>query len=128
MPEVPGHHCPGCGARLKFNPRYPWHFCSACLARATDVDGRRLVFGNVSLSGGLAWAWADDPEHRDDEVPGVVCLIDGRPVIISEARFGGVVAEPLTAGMRTGGAVDLASKGGLAKVRARKRSAGKGVH
>ncbi len=128
MAEIPGHHCPGCGTRLKFDARNPWHFCAACLASATDGEGRRLVFGNVSLSGGLAWAWADDPEHRDSEVPGVVCLIGSRPVLVSEARFGGVVAEPLTAGMRTGAAVDLASKGGLAKVRARKRSAGKGVH
>lgn len=128
MAEIPGHHHPGCGARLKFNPRHPWHFCGACLSRAADADGRRLVFGNVSLSGGLAWAWADDPEHRDKEVPGVVCLIDARPVLVSEARFGGVVAEPLTAGMKKGNAIDLASKGGLAKVRASMRSAGKGVH
>jgi hypothetical protein len=113
---------------LTFNPRYPWHFCGTCLDRTADVEGRRLVFGNLSLSGGLAWAWADDLEHRSKEVPGVVCLIDARPVIVSEARFGGVVAEPLTAGMRTGNAVDLASKGGLAKVRASMRIAGKGVH
>lgn len=128
MAEVPAHHCPGCGARLKFNPRYPWHFCNACRERAADAEGRRLVFGNVSLSGGLAWAWADDPEHRDSEVPGVICLIDGRPVIVTEARFGGVVAQPLTAGLRTGGSVDLASKGGLERARTRMRAAAKGIH
>ena len=90
------HHCPGCGAALTSNPRYPWYFCNDCRERAEDCEGRRLVFGNAAVSGGLSWRYADDPARRDDRALRVLCLIAGRPVIVSEARFGGVVAQPLT--------------------------------
>ncbi|MCB1420739.1 MAG: hypothetical protein KDJ74_17725 [Notoacmeibacter sp.] len=95
-PDRPSHHCPGCGVLLPSYPRYPWYFCHACLAKAEDLDGRQLVFGNASLSGGLTWAYADDPARRDDSALRVICMIAGRPVLVHEARFGGVVAEPLS--------------------------------
>lgn len=90
------HYCPGCGASQKAFLRYPWHFCKNCLLLAEDFDGRRLAFGNMSLSGGLYWKLADSPDVGDDECSRVLCLIHGRPVIVTEARFGGVVAQPLT--------------------------------
>lgn len=96
MDKEPRHHCPGCGAAQDRFDRYPWYFCRECLRRAEDAEGRRLVFGNVSFSGGLMWAYADEPTRYDDKALGVVCLIDTRPVLVHEARFGGVVAEPLT--------------------------------
>ena len=73
--------------------RYPWHFCQACLDRATDRDGRRLSFFNTALSGGLGFR-VEGSEGWWDAHP-VLCFIDGRPVVVTEARFGGVVAEPL---------------------------------
>lgn len=97
--EVP-HFCPGCGASQRRFDRYPWYFCQACLARAEDGDGRRLVFANVSLSGGLGWTYAGEPDLRDESAAAVFCLIDRRPVLVTEARFGGVVAQPLAGGAR----------------------------
>jgi hypothetical protein len=89
----PNHHCPGCGTSLPANPRYPWHFCNACLDRATDGSGRSLDFSNVSLSGGLQYSYRGTGTWQ--KVGSVACLIHTRPVIVSEARFGGVVAHPL---------------------------------
>jgi hypothetical protein len=89
------HFCPGCGRERAFNPRYPWHLCAACLARATDGDGRAVEFSNASFSGGLIYRLAGTKDWSED-VGLVRCLIGGRPVLVQEAHMGGVVAQPLT--------------------------------
>lgn len=89
------HHCPGCGAQLAYNARYPWHFCSECLNLAEDREGRTLKFGNVSASGGLHWHYADEDHASGETCSAVGCLIRGREVLVTEARFGGVVAQPV---------------------------------
>lgn len=87
------HHCPGCGKTLPLYHRYPWYFCSDCLEDAEDEDGCRLEFANVDGSGGFQWRrdgsadWQIDVRLR--------CLLRGRPVMVSEARFGGIVAQPI---------------------------------
>ena len=93
MTKTPEHFCPGCGAAQKPFPRYPWHFCNDCRKTACDGDGRALVFGNASLSGGLVVGYADEEARYNAGT--VRCFIGNRPVLISEARFGGVVAEPI---------------------------------
>ncbi len=101
--QIENHHCPGCGAELKFVARYPWYFCNSCLKQAHDFYGRKLLFFNVSLSGGLGWAFADAPDKvMSDRVSCVQCLIKGRVVVVSEARFGGVVAQPVGSEPRPG--------------------------
>ena len=59
--------------------------------RATDEDGRSLSFSNVSLSGGFAALYRDTHEERDNHV----CHIDGIKCWADEARFGGIVIQPL---------------------------------
>lgn len=108
MTDLPNHHCPGCGAPLKPFLRYPWHFCRACAKSATDGDGRPLRFQNVSAFGGFAYS--DDGGASWHECLDVRCLISGRPAIVGEARFGGIVAQPVPQGyglQRDDGAVDL---------------------
>lgn len=95
MSKARDHFCPGCGKSLPHEPRYPWYFCSDCLAQAKDAAGRSLGFGNTSFSGGLVWWYVDAPALRDDRALWVECLIHDRPVVVHEARFGGVVAEPV---------------------------------
>lgn len=97
MDQVPNHHCPACGKAMKAFLRYPWHVCDDCLARCEDAEGRRVEFTNVSVSGGLAFRRVGEMEWSA-ETGQITCLLDGRPVLVREARFGGVVAEPLTAG------------------------------
>ncbi len=90
------HHCPVCGAKQRVFLRYPWYICNACLSLAEDGNGRRLQFGNVSFSGGFCYGYTDDTISPPQECREVICLIHGRPVVVSEARFGGVVAQPLS--------------------------------
>ena len=66
-----------------------------CLELAEDSRGRRIRFGNTGFSGGLDWCYADDPEAGESDCGQVGCLIHGRPVLVTEARFGGVVAQPI---------------------------------
>ena len=89
------HPCPGCAAPLPRSGRYPDHYCPACTARATDGAGRALACYNESLSGGFCFRLGDDPTLY--ACSGVLALIDGAPVTFREARFGGIVAQPLDA-------------------------------
>ena len=86
------HFCPACGAPQRAFLRYPWHVCNDCRDRVTDGAGRALGFGNTAMSGGFAW-WVVGEDART-ECRGAVCLLLGRPVLVHEARFGGVVVEP----------------------------------
>lgn len=90
------HHCPACGARLPVMVRHPWYICALCRERITDREGHVLEFANTSQLGGFAWRRAGDAGfHVADAYVG---LLDGRPVRVSAARFGGIVAEPASLG------------------------------
>lgn len=65
------------------------------MSTASDHDGRKLSFSNASMSGGLSWHYTDEPARRDELALGVICAIQKRPVYVHEARFGGIVAEPI---------------------------------
>ena len=91
--DIPDHHCPGCGTPLRVFARYPWYFCQDCLKLAEDGAGKRLEFANASLSGGLVWRHQGDEDWSDAVM--VICRIKSRPVMVHEARFGGIVTEPL---------------------------------
>lgn len=90
---VPDHFCPGCGKPLRFNPRKPWYFCGSCLEQATDARGTALNF----IGMGAEWCYRDGygPDAHDSSAIDVLCLIGGRPVVVSESRQGGPVAEVL---------------------------------
>lgn len=93
--SLPQHFCPGCGSGQRPFARYPWYFCRACTDSAVDGAGRALVFGNTAVSGGFGWRYADGAgDTALTECRGAVCLIRGRPALVHEARFGGIVAEP----------------------------------
>lgn len=95
MSDVPGHFCPACGTPLKAFLRYPWHLCRDCRNRAADGTGSALEFGNEGFSGGFMYRYAGDGDDDWVTCRAVIALVDKRPVYITEARFGGVVAEPL---------------------------------
>ena len=95
MTDTPDHFCPGCGAPQKAFLRYPWHLCNACRESAVDGAGRGLDFSNASVSGGFMFRYAGDGDGDWITCRAVLALIAHRPVYITEARFGGIVAEPL---------------------------------
>ena len=98
------HHCPACGAEREHVPRYPWHLCNDCRRTACDCDGTALRAGNESLSGGFVFSRDGEAWFR---APGVLALVRERPVLLHEARFGGIVAEPWAGRPAPEGYVDL---------------------
>lgn len=81
--------CPICRAEVEFVKRYPKCVCVSCYKKATDENGRRLKFFNVSLSGGFAAYYADTNEERKSHI----CYIDGIKCRADEVRFGGIVIQ-----------------------------------
>lgn len=65
------------------------------------------MFGNESMSGGLVWGFAGKEERYASLR--VLCLILKRPVLVTEARFGGVVVQPFVT--RPQDALDLRKPG-----------------
>jgi hypothetical protein len=82
--------CPVCSAPALASPRYPRRLCPACVAEAADPEGRRLVFGNADLSGGLEAKYADIGETY----AGDLCLVRGIRCRAQEGKFGGVIVQP----------------------------------
>lgn len=83
--------CPICGSDVRPSARYPAYVCDACERRATAEDGRAVAFYNESLSGGCIGKYVSTgEEYRSD-----LCYIDGVACRAREARFGGIVVQPL---------------------------------
>jgi len=51
------------------------------------------------MSGGFCFGYADEKVRY--RARAVLALINDRPVYVTEARFGGTVAQPMTEGLRT---------------------------
>ncbi|SFR34383.1 hypothetical protein [Litoreibacter janthinus] len=93
MSQPTDHFCPGCGTAMKIFLRYPWHFCDKCRKTAASGTGRVVECSNVGMSGGFQWRYAGTDEWMTCR--GLYCLIQSRDVYLSEARFGGIVAQPI---------------------------------
>lgn len=95
------HPCPICGSPTAHTDRYPASVCIDCANRAADSAGRRIVGYNEGMSGGLIVFYAETERGPQSELAGEVmdtgrCYIDGIECTIGEARFGGVVIQPVT--------------------------------
>lgn len=88
------HYCPVCGKPQAVSLRYPWHICGECLPLTQDSHGRSVEFFNVGPSGGLQWRYVGESKEALQICSAVLCLIRGRPVLVTEAHFGGIVAQP----------------------------------
>jgi hypothetical protein len=84
-------YCPICKNETGFNPRYPKFLCSSCAEDPLDEQGRSLTFYNVSMSGGFEARYTDTGEVRDSNI----CYVAGRKCRADEARFGGIVIQPV---------------------------------
>jgi|APCry1669193181_1035450.scaffolds.fasta_scaffold13786_4 hypothetical protein len=82
--------CPFCQAEVERSTRYPDYVCSRCLETATDEKGRRVIFGNADIEGGIKGIYTD----TNEEYISRSCFIEGHPCTASEARFGGIVITP----------------------------------
>jgi hypothetical protein len=84
-------YCPLCRVKVTPSQRYPRYLCADCDGKATDEDGRLLVFSNESFSGGFIAQYADTGEARDSHL----CFVDGVKCRADEARFGGIIIQPV---------------------------------
>jgi hypothetical protein len=84
-------YCPICASQTQYNSRYPNYICSSCAENPLSEDGRSLHFYNISLSGGFGAKYADTGEVRDSHI----CFVAGRKCWADEARFGGIVIQPV---------------------------------
>lgn len=91
-PADPDHFCPGCGVKRTFYPRYPWHFCNDCCESAVDQKGRNIACFNTHVSGGFGFSLRG--RRGRYTCSGIIALINQRPVLITEAYMGGIVAQP----------------------------------
>lgn len=91
MFEAQPQHCPICQAEVAPSRRYPRYVCGTCDGKATDEHGRPLTFSNESFSGGFVARYADTGARRDNHI----CWIDGVQCWADEARFGGIVIQPM---------------------------------
>jgi hypothetical protein len=91
MKDAELHPCPICSAPNPHQARYPNSVCFDCYDKACDSQGRKLNFFNLSMSGGFVAVIAD----TDEIYPSHICFIDGVACWADEARFGGIVIEPL---------------------------------
>ena len=79
--------CPICFNSVQPSERYPNYVCRDCAKLARSLDGRELVFFNVSISGGFAAQYADTGEEYNTHV----CYINGIKCHADEHHFGGIV-------------------------------------
>ena len=84
-------YCPICLVEVTPSERYSRYLCAGCDGKATDEDGRPLVFSNESFSDGFFAHYAETGEVRDSRV----CFVDGVKCRADEARFGGFIIQPV---------------------------------
>ena len=87
--------CPHDGSQTPQPPRYPNALCGGCSERATDLAGRELELFNVSLSGGFETRHVGDQTLCQQVTRDGRVLTDGTVYLAGEARFGGIVIQPM---------------------------------
>jgi hypothetical protein len=89
--------CSNCFKNVSYNPRYPQYICEDCRNKEMrDENGTLVKFRNKNLGGGLVVIYYDDNEQvvrEEYSFSKFECYIDGKPFIVTEAKFGGIVIQ-----------------------------------
>lgn len=88
-------YCPICSVHVEVSERYPNYVCSDCAKKAKSESGSPLQFYNEGFGGGFVAIFADTNEKYDSHF----CFIDDVRCIADEARFGGIVIQPIKLNM-----------------------------
>ena len=93
--KADGSCCPICCGQGRHEERYPAALCRSCQKRVVDAHGNSVGFFNESLSGGLLIKSANRKAVPDPASQPIFC--NGIECRARQARFGGVVVQPLEA-------------------------------
>jgi hypothetical protein len=74
--------------------RYPHYLCRECLKLLTDKEGRGVVFYNTHIMGYGCQGYYTDSDEKE-KYEGTVAFIGDKQYYAKEARFGGIVVQPL---------------------------------
>ena len=85
-------HCPACNRYVKYSQTYPNYACFKCVATATDEQGNRIAFYNITNDGHGMQAILPDSEKL---VRATTCYIKGLTFEAQEADAGGIVLLPI---------------------------------
>ncbi len=83
--------CPICFNSVQPFARYPNYVCNDCCEKVVDRKGREVWFRNLDMWGGFEGVYADDGSPYDSNI----CFIKGMRCTAEEARFGGIVFQPV---------------------------------
>lgn len=83
--------CPICQAPTMANPRYPNYLCHNCANEVTTKNGESITFYNIDASGGIIAYFTGTVQVY----PSQECYINGIKLYAQEARFGGIVIQPI---------------------------------
>lgn len=83
-----------CGAPEITLQRYPSIACNDCVSRAVNWEGKPVQFFNAEYGAGFMATFEGGSVDHDTTYTHTA-YIDGTPVFVNEARFGGTVVEPI---------------------------------
>ena len=94
--SIDGSVCPACGGEGRGVPRYPAALCYSCVSDLVDEAGRKVELANEDLWGGVRISVGDTVLSKDAKL-----FVNGIECRAREARFGGVVVQPVEAWERS---------------------------
>lgn len=90
--NVDGSVCPACGGIGRGSPRYPAALCYSCEADLIDESGRAVQVSNSDMWSGVEIRASQSTLPKDTRL-----FVNGIECRAREARFGGIVVQPLAA-------------------------------
>lgn len=98
MNEKDAHKCFICkdptGYKQTPESRYPNAICVSCCGNAKNEQGDSVTFANVDIWGGLV-VFVNGQKLKDFKSGHYKCYINSVECHASDARFGGVVIQPV---------------------------------
>jgi len=89
--EIKKQCCPICSKDVRPSLRYANYVCSECVPKATDENGQLVGFVNEDISGGCVGVYIGSQQLYSK----TECFINGIKCKAQEARFGGIVIQPI---------------------------------
>jgi hypothetical protein len=90
--NMDGSICPSCGGKGRHSPRYFAAICRKCEELVTDATGQKVDVSNADIWSGVRIDMSGKILAEDTAL-----FVNGIECQAREARFGGIVIQPVTA-------------------------------